>query len=71
MESVISNGTLFYDGVPKWTRRKEKKENIFFATNPQPPLFDFDSQLRLKNSQLLHSPTLNSPKLCAFVPHPC
>ena len=34
LESVISNGTLFYDGVPKWTRHKEKKENFFFATNP-------------------------------------
>jgi hypothetical protein len=33
LESAISNGTLFYDGVPKWTRHKEKKENFFFATN--------------------------------------
>ena len=26
LESVISNGTLFYEGIPKWVRHKEKKE---------------------------------------------
>jgi hypothetical protein len=39
MESVISNGTLFYDGVPKWTRHKEKKEKPkgMIGKNGRPP----------------------------------
>ena len=39
MESVISNGTLFYDGVPKWVRHKEKKETPkgMIGRNGRPP----------------------------------
>ena len=39
LESVISNGTLFYDGVPKWTRHKEKKEKPkgMIGKNGRPP----------------------------------
>ena len=39
MESVISNGTLFYDGVPKWIKHKEKKENPkgMIGRNGRPP----------------------------------
>ena len=39
MESVISNGTLFYDGVPKWIRHKEKKEKPvgMIGRNGRPP----------------------------------
>ena len=39
MESVISNGTLFYDGVPKWIRHKEKKEKPkgLIGRNGRPP----------------------------------
>ena len=51
MESVISNGTLFYDGVPKWTRRKEKKENFSLR-----PTTTYTVRLRLTTStSLTHS----------------
>ena len=39
LESVISNGTLFYDGVPEWVRHKEKREKPkgMIGRNGRPP----------------------------------